>query len=224
LIIHTIKEIKRPVKDLIEQFSKLSSATVYEASGKQGYINSAVKPIVREMKVCGPAFTVQCAPGDNLMLHKALQIAHSGDVLIAEVGEAPEYGYWGALMAQSAIARGIGGLVINGSIRDSLEIIEMNFPVFCLGFSIRGTTKASLGLINYPLVFSQTIIYPGDLILGDNDGLVVVRYEDCKSVLNKSLERVSAEEEKKKKLSIGISSVELNKLEDVFKNLGYKEQ
>ncbi|UCB44876.1 MAG: 4-carboxy-4-hydroxy-2-oxoadipate aldolase/oxaloacetate decarboxylase [Spirochaetota bacterium] len=224
MIIHTIKEIRRPEKDLIEQFSKLSSATVYEASGKQGYINSAIKPIDKEMKVCGPAFTVQCAPRDNLMLHKALQIANAGDILVVDAGDAHEYGYWGALMVESAISRGIGGLVINGCIRDSLEIIEMNFPVFCLGFSIRGTTKASLGLINYSLVFSQTITNPGDLILGDNDGLVVVRYEDCKSVLNKALERVSVEEEKKKKLSMGVSSVELNKMEDVFKNLGYKEQ
>jgi len=224
LIIHTIKKIIRPEKDIIEQFSKLSSATVYEASGRQGYIKSSVKPIVREMKVCGPVFTVQCAPGDNLMLHKALQIANQGDVLVVDVGDAPEYGYWGDLMTQSAIARGIRGLVINGCIRDSLEIIEMGFPVFCMGFSIRGTTKAALGLINYPLVFFQTVINPGDLILGDNDGLVVVRNEDCKSVLDKTLERVSAEEEKKKKLSMGISSVELNKLEDVFKKLGYREE
>jgi len=223
-IVHVRSRIDRPDKDLIEAFRPLDVATVYEASGRKGYIDASIKPIARGVRICGPAFTVQCAPGDNLMLHKALQIAQPGDVLVATVGGEPEYGYWGGMMAVSALARKLGGLVIDGCIRDSAEIVRLGFPVFCRGFSIRGTTKNVLGLINYPINFGNITIFPGDLVLGDDDGMVVVRRAECAEVLQKSRKRVEAEKEKSEQLRKGMSSVELNKLQPVFESLGMVEE
>jgi len=223
-MIHVRNETRKPDPSLVDAFRALAVATVYEASGRKGYIENAIKPIARGVRICGPAYTVQCGPGDNLMLHKALQRAPAGVVLVASVGGVPDFGYWGGMMAAAAVARGLGGLAIDGCIRDSAEIVKMGFPVFCRGFGIRGTAKSVLGLINYPLNFGQATIFPGDLILGDDDGMVVVRLEDCKDVLEKSLKRVESEVTKEKKLKSGVSSVELNDLEKVFTSLGLVEE
>ncbi len=221
---HVRKEIRKPAASIIEAFKALDVATVYEASGRKGFIENAIRPAAKGTRICGPAYTVQCAPGDNLMLHKALQRSPEGVVLVASVGGAYDYGYWGGLMATAAVARGLAGLAIDGCIRDSAEIERMGFPIFCRGFCIRGTAKGVLGLINYPLNFGQVTIFPGDLILGDDDGMVVVRLEECESVLEKSLKRVEFEESKAKLLKGGTSSVELNSLEKVFESLGLVEE
>lgn len=223
-MVHVVKNIKRPEKHIIEAYKELSSATVHEASGKKGAASCYIKPINKGMKICGPAFTVQCMPGDNLMLHKALEIAKEGDVIVASVNGAYEYGYWGGLMTVSALARKIEGLAIDGCIRDSKEIIEMGFSVFCRGFAIKGTSKSALGLVNYPVVFGGTIVEPGDLILGDDDGIVVVKRRECEEILKKSFKRVKDEEKKKMALSTGISSVEYNNLTEMFKKLGVVEE
>lgn len=223
-MIHVITKITRPSPEIIKSFSGLATATIHEASGRKGYVDCAIKPISRGIRICGPAFTVQCAPGDNCMLHKALEKAKPGDVLVANVGGAYEYGYFGNLMATSAIARKLGGLAIDGCIRDSAEIIEAGFPVFARGFSIRGTGKGTIGVINYPTVFGGLTIFPGDLIVGDDDGMVVVRLDECKSVLEKSEERVAKELEKAEVLRGGMSSVEFNKLGPVFEAAGLIEE
>ncbi len=222
-MIHVITHIVRPPKELIEAFREIGTATVHEASGRKGAVASAIKPIKAGGRLCGPAFTVQCHPGDNLMLHKAIERAQPGDILVASVGGYYEAGYWGGLMATSAVAKKIGGLAIDGSIRDSAEIIRMGFPIFCRGFCIRGTTKTVLGLINHPTLFASVLIHPGDLILGDDDGIVVVERMECEEVLEKSIKRVEAEKVKSEKLKAGVSSVELNQLEKVFKFLGMVE-
>jgi len=222
-MIHVITEIQRPTRKIIESFKDIGTATVHEASGRKGAVDCSIKPIVRGVRLCGPAFTVQCHPGDNLMLHKALERAQPGDILVTSVGGAYEFGYWGGLMATSAVARELGGLAIDGCIRDSSEIIRMGFPIFCRGFSIRGTTKTVLGLINHPTLFGGVWVQPGDLILGDDDGMVVVEREECESVLEKSIKRIEAEKLKAEKLKAGVSSVELNQLKKVFEFLGLKE-
>ncbi|HER24777.1 MAG TPA: 4-carboxy-4-hydroxy-2-oxoadipate aldolase/oxaloacetate decarboxylase [Candidatus Atribacteria bacterium] len=223
-MIHVITKIKRPPKDLVEQFKSIAVATVYEASSRKGFINPKIKPIFRGMKLCGPAFTVQTAPGDNIMLHKALEKAQEGDIIVATVGDEYEYGYWGDLMAIQAKTKKIGGLAIDGCVRDSEEIIEMGFPIFSRGVAIRGTVKASLGLINYPINFGGTTVNPGDLILGDDDGMVCVKLQDCIEILAKSKERVQKEEVKAKALMSGISSVEYNRLDKIFESLNLREE
>ena len=223
-MIHVIHQIERPSKALIDSFREIGTATVHEASGQKGAVDPAVKPIARGVRICGPAFTVQCHPKDNLMLHKAIQRAQPGDVLVASVGGYYGAGYWGGLMATSAVAKKLGGLAIDGCIRDSEEIVRMGFPIFCRGFSILGTSKAVLGQINHPIVFGGVLVNPGDLILGDDDGMVVVERRDCQAVLEKSIQRIKAEEKKAEQLRAGISSVELNKLEKVFESLGLAEE
>ena len=224
-MVHVITRIERPPKALMDQFREIGTATVHEASGRKGAVDSAIKPIIGGggVRLCGPAFTVQCHPGDNLMLHKAMERAQPGDVLVASVGGYYKGGYWGGLMTTSALARGLGGLAIDGCIRDSAEIIKMGFPIFCRGFCIRGTTKTVLGLINHPILFGDVLLHPGDLILGDGDGIVVVDRMECESVLEKSIKRIEAEKKKTAQLKAGTSSVELNQLEKVFKFLGLEE-
>lgn len=223
-MIHVIRKIERPSKQIAANFCKQTSATVHEASGRKGSVSHVIKPLTKGIKLCGPALTVQCGPGDNLMLHKALEIARLGDVIVATTNEAYEYGYWGELMAISAIAKKLGGLAIDGCVRDSREIIKMGFSVFSRGVCIRGTTKNTLGLINYPIVFGGTMIEPGDLILGDDDGLVVIKRTECEDVLEKTLKRVKAEEEKKAILKTGVSSVQHNRLTETFEKLGLIEE
>jgi 4-hydroxy-4-methyl-2-oxoglutarate aldolase len=223
-MIHVRKNIQRPSKEIIEAFKGYASATIHEASGRKGYISSRIKPIAKGIKVCGPAFTVQCPAGDNMMLHKALELAQPGDVIIATVGGAEEYGYWGDLMSVSAVSRKLGGLCIEGCIRDSEDIIQLGFPVFSTGLCIRGTGKGTLGLINYVTVFGGQSVNPGDLIVGDDDGLVLIRREECEEVLQKTINRVNAEVKKAEVLATGISSVEYNGLGPKFAEAGLVEE
>jgi len=223
-MVHVRKIIERPSSQVVERFRKQASATIHEASGRKGYISYRIKPIAKGMKVCGPAFTVECPPGDNMMLHKALELAQPGDVIVATVAGAEDYGYWGDLMAVSAVSRKLGGLCIEGCIRDSEDIIKLGFPIFSTGLCIRGTGKGTLGLINYPIFFGGQRIEPGDLIVGDDDGLVAVALKDCIDVLEKTEERVAAEVEKAKVLATGVSSVEYNKFGPKFLAAGLVEE
>lgn len=223
-MVHVRTRFTRPPRDVVEKFSVLSTATVYEASGRKGAVDRGIKPIAKGVRVCGPAFTVACGPGDNLMLHKALERAQPGDVIVASTGAAEDYGYWGGLMSVSAVARKLGGLVIDGCVRDSEDIVRLGFPVFCRGVAIRGTTKTTLGLINYPITLGGATVDPGDLVLGDADGVVIVKRDDCLEVLEKSLERARAEDEKASVLMSGISSVKYNGLDKVFESLGLVEE
>jgi 4-hydroxy-4-methyl-2-oxoglutarate aldolase len=219
-----ITKFTRPDRKLIEAFQGLGVATVYEAAGRIGSVHPAIKPLARGIRLLGPAVTVRCHPRDNLMLHKALQIAQEGDVLVATTDGYPDAGYWGGLMATSAMARKLGGLAIDGCVRDSEEIIQMGFPVFCRGTCVRGTSKGVLGTVNLPILFGEVPLEAGDLILGDDDGLVIIPQPDIEKVLAASRKRVEAEKQKSAVLASGVSSVEFNKLEPVFRSLGLVEE
>lgn len=221
---HVITRFQRPAPSLVASFAGLGAATVYEAAGRIGSVDPGIKPLAPGVRVLGPAYTVVCHPRDNLMLHKALQLAQPGDVLVASTGGHYQAGYWGGLMATSAMAQGIGGLVIDGCVRDSAEIVAMGFPIFCRGTCMRGTTKGVLGGINHPLIFGEVLVHPGDLIIGDDDGVVVVPQAELQQVLEASRRRVEAEKIKADKLRQKVTSVELNKLEPVFEALGLKEE
>jgi len=221
---HVIRKVCRPAQEFVDRLSGFTAATVYEASGRQGYVDSAIKPIASGVRVVGVALTVQCHPRDNLMLHKALQLAGPHDVIVADVGGYPDAGYWGGLMTDSALAKNIAGLAIDGCVRDGAEIVQKGFSIFCRGLCMRGTVKRVLGTINHQIVFGGTIVRPGDLILGDDDGMVVVAQERISDVLDASQRRVDAEDEKSAKLTSGTSSVELNKLDAVFESLGLVEE
>ena len=223
-MVHVFTQLSRPDRKLVDAFKDLGAATVYEASGRKGSVDPRIKPLGRGIRVLGPAFTVQCHPKDNLMLHKALQVAQKGDVLVASTQGYPDAGYWGGLMATSAMARQLGGLVIDGCVRDSAEILEMGFPVFCRGTCMRGTVKGTLGSVNHPIVFGEVVVNPGDLVLGDDDGIVIVARAEMEAVLKAARERVAKEVKKAEQLAEGVSSVELNKLDGVFESLKLVEE
>jgi 4-hydroxy-4-methyl-2-oxoglutarate aldolase len=223
-MVHVYTTFDRPERDVVDEYRRLDAATVHEAAGRIGAVRSCIKPLERSMKVIGPALTVRCHPKDNLMLHKAIQIARPGDVIVAETDSFTEAGYWGGLMATSAMARGIAGLVIDGGVRDSGEIIEMGFPVFCRTTCVRGTSKQHLGLVNHPITLGEVVINPGDLVVADGDGVVVVPRERIGEVLQAGKKRVNNEIEKRAKLASGVPGVELNKLEPVFEALGMVEE
>jgi 4-hydroxy-4-methyl-2-oxoglutarate aldolase len=221
---HVITRFHRPNLSLIQSFAVLGPATVYEAAGRIGSVDPGIKPLAPGIRILGPAFTVVCHPQDNLMLHKALQLAQPGDVLVASAGGHFHAGYWGGLMTTAAMAKGIAGLAIDGCVRDSAEIVQMGFPVFSRGSCMRGTTKGVLGKINHRVLFGEVLVHPGDLVLGDDDGMVVIPQAEIEKVLEAANRRVEAEKIKAEKLRKGVSSVELNKLDPVFASLGLVQE
>jgi 4-hydroxy-4-methyl-2-oxoglutarate aldolase len=223
-MIHVHRKIDRPNKDVLDSFKGVGSATVHEAAGRIGAVRSCIKPLARGMKILGPALTVKCFPMDNLMLHKAIEVAEPGDIIVADTGGHTEGGYWGDLMASSAVARKIGGLVIDGGVRDSEDIISMGFPIFCRGTCIRGTVKRNLGLVNHPILVGEVTIEPGDLVVGDDDGVVIVPKAMIAEVAEGVKKRIANEKEKRTALETGVPGVKLNRLDKILESLGMVEE
>ena len=190
---------------------------------RRGAIASFIHSIARGMRVCGPAITVKFQSDDNLMIHKAMEIAEEGDVIVAACGDDIDRAIWGELMTISALTYGIQGLVTDAYVRDSEQIIEMGFPVFARGLSIKGTAKEKLGQINFPISFTEVLVNPGDLVIGDDDGIVVIPIAEVKEVLGLSLSREDKESQIKKKLRAGYLTLEVLGLKQVLKEKGLKE-
>jgi 4-hydroxy-4-methyl-2-oxoglutarate aldolase len=220
---HVKKEIDRPAFALIRELSGYDSATVHEAYGGKGALDSALKPLDIRMKVCGPAITVAARPGDNLILHKAIYVAAKGDVLVVSAGGYVEAGPWGEIMTLAAQERGIAGLIIDGSVRDSNPIRELRFPVFSKGVCIKGTTKETPGAVNAPIQIGGISIQPGDAVLGDADGVVVVAARDLPEVLEKCRLRKEKEEKIRGELKKGKTTLELYGFDKILQAKGLKE-
>ncbi|WP_336853692.1 4-carboxy-4-hydroxy-2-oxoadipate aldolase/oxaloacetate decarboxylase [Sinomonas albida] len=219
-MIHVKTKFERPAADVVERLAKFSSATIHEAQGRRGALSSRIKPIDRSMSFCGPAVTVRCAPRDNLMLQVAIHYAQRGDVVLVGAGEFPEAGTFGDVLGNAMKAKGIAAMVTDSGVRDTLDLIELGLPVFSGSISIKGTVKETLGPINHPLVFGDEIVYPGDILRGDADGVVVVRREEAEEVIALSQARVDAEDELIKAYHAGGTTIELCKLTDVLKAKG----
>lgn len=223
-MIHVIKHIPRPDAALVEKLSRHGSATVHEAMGRVGAMERSIKPLARGMKICGPAFTVRAQAGDNVMILKAMREARPGDVIVVDCGRCPESGPFGELAAAECQTKGLGGFVTTGSVRDTAEIIAMGFPVFSSGVSIVGTVKESLGLINHPISAGGVIVHPGDIILGDDDGIVVIPREDAADALEKSDARVAKENKTLEKIRAGESIFDIYGYAAVLKRQGCVEE
>jgi 4-hydroxy-4-methyl-2-oxoglutarate aldolase len=197
--------------DALKAASGIAAATMHEALGKIGAVPSYLKPISPGMKICGRAYTVKGPSGCNLWLHRAIAKAKPGDVLIADVGEDGDYGYWGDIMGTGAMAQGIVGLVIDGCVRDQVELEEMGFAVFSAGLSIKGTAKKfeEAGTLAEAITIGDITINHGDLVLGDNDGLVIVPADQVEDGIQKSAEREAKEEATKARLRGGETSMEI---------------
>ncbi|KSU75870.1 4-carboxy-4-hydroxy-2-oxoadipate aldolase/oxaloacetate decarboxylase [Pseudarthrobacter enclensis] len=219
-MIHVKTKFDRPSEDAIERLSKFSSATVHEAQGRKGALSSRIKPIDRSMSFCGPAVTVVCAPRDNLMLQVAIHYAQKGDVVLVSAGEYEEAGTFGDVLGNAMKAKGVAAMVTDSGVRDTKDLIELGLPVFSGSVCIKGTVKETIGPINHPLVFGDEIVYPGDVLLGDADGVVVVRKDEIEEVIKLSQARVDAEDELIRLYKAGGTTIELCKLTDVLKAKG----
>lgn len=204
----------------IERLKALGTATIHEAQGQKGALDSGLKPLDPTLRMAGPAVTVDIRPSDNLMIHYALSKAKPGDVLVVDAKGFLEAGPWGDILTLAALELGLGGLVVNGSVRDGNAIIEMGFPVFCRGLSIKGTGKNQPGKVNVPVHFGGVQINPGDIVVGDRDGLVVVSPNEVDSVIDKSIEREHKEEGMRVALKEGKTMVELLNLGETLHRFG----
>jgi 4-hydroxy-4-methyl-2-oxoglutarate aldolase len=210
----------RTSTDIVEQLGKFSSATIHEAQGRKGALSSRIKPIDRAMSFCGPAVTVSCAPRDNLMLQVAIHYAQAGDVVLVSAGEYEEAGTFGDVLGNAMKAKGLAALVTDSGVRDTDDLIELGMPVFSGSVSIKGTVKETIGPINHPLIFGDEIVYPGDILRGDADGVVVIRREEAEEVVRLSQERDDTERELIQKYKDGGTTIELCNLTDVLKSKG----
>jgi 4-hydroxy-4-methyl-2-oxoglutarate aldolase len=159
--------------------SRLSAATLHEASGRAGALPQGLRPIESGMRLCGRALPVRCPSGDNLWIHRALAVAAAGDVLVVDTGTGLDFGYWGEIMATAGVSRGLAGLVITGGVRDSAALIALGLPTFSACLSVRGTIKhpTSDGAVGEPVRIGEVVVRRGDLVFGDADGVVVLPAE-----------------------------------------------
>ncbi|KJF74840.1 MULTISPECIES: 4-carboxy-4-hydroxy-2-oxoadipate aldolase/oxaloacetate decarboxylase [Rhizobium/Agrobacterium group] len=216
-----IKDIaERPSKADVEALSKFSPATIHEAQGRRGALSSRIKPIDYRMKLCGPAFTVKCAPRDNIMLQLAINYAKPGDIIVVSAGEYEEAGSFGDVLANACLAKGIGGLVTDTGVRDTLQLRDLGFPVFSFSVCIKGTVKETIAAVNDTIIIGDEIINPGDIIVGDADGLVVVRRAEAQESARLSQIREDAEAGFIEAYKQGKSVIEVSNLEPVLKAKG----
>jgi 4-hydroxy-4-methyl-2-oxoglutarate aldolase len=198
------------------------TATIHEAQGQVGALDHAIKPLDPAMRLVGRAVTVDCRPDDNLAIHAALAEAQPGEVLVVAAKGFVEAGHWGDLMSLSAQKRGVCGLVIDGSVRDAQTIIDMGFPVFCRGVSIKGAAKNQGGRVGVPIVVAGVSVRPGDLIVGDRDGVVVVRHEELEAVIRSSRERIAKEDKMREAIEQGATIVQILGLEKKLQASGMR--
>ncbi|MBA8881455.1 4-carboxy-4-hydroxy-2-oxoadipate aldolase/oxaloacetate decarboxylase [Phyllobacterium myrsinacearum] len=216
-----IKQIpERPSSAAVEAIAKFSPATLHEAQGRRGALSSRLKPVDYRMKLCGPAFTVKCAPRDNIMLQLAINYAMPGDIIVVSAGDYEEAGSFGDVLANACLAKGIGGLVTDTGVRDTLQLRGLGLPVFSLSVCIKGTVKETLAAVNDPITIGDELVYPGDIIVGDADGLVVVRSDEAFAVAKLAQAREDAEAGYIAAYRAGKSVIEVSNLDPVLKAKG----
>ena len=198
-----IRTIRRPDADAVRSLGQLGVATVHEAQGRSGLMRPYMRPIYVTAKTAGPAITVSCQPGDNLMIHAALELCQAGDVLVVTTTSESSDGMFGELLAVSSRARGVVGLVIDAGVRDVTDITAMDFPVWAKAISAQGTVKATPGSVNVPVVCAGASVGPGDVIVGDADGVCVVPRETAADIARLGAERVAKEEKTRERLRRG---------------------
>jgi len=215
-----VRNISRADAGVIEQLGALGVATVHEAQGRSGLLRPYMRPIYPTARLAGSAITISCQAGDNLMIHAAVELCQPGDVLVVTCTAESTDGMFGDLLATSLRSRGVAGLIINAGVRDVADLTAMDFPVWSKAISAMGTVKATIGSVNVPVVCAGELIRPGDAVIGDLDGVVVVPREDVAEVVKAAQQRIVKEEKNRERLRAGEAGLDMYGLRAKLKELG----